>query len=70
MVFHLNRLKVVLAEKGRSNKWLAEELGKGQAAVSKWCTNTSQPDLATFVRIANVLKVDMKDLIREKNLNS
>ena len=46
----INRLKVVLVEKKRTNKWLAEQLGKDPATVSKWCTNTSQPDLQTEVR--------------------
>lgn len=59
----INRLKVVLAEKKRTNKWLAETLGKDQATVSKWCTNTSQPSLEMLLRIAKVLEVDMKDLL-------
>lgn len=57
------RLKVVLAEKKRTNKWLAETLGKDQATVSKWCTNTSQPSLEMLMRIAEALEVDMKDLL-------
>lgn len=60
----LNRLKVVLAEKKRTNKWLAEQLGKDQGTVSKWCTNTCQPDLRTFVKIAQLLEVDMAELVR------
>jgi len=60
----LNRLKVVLAEKKRTNKWLAEQLGKDQGTVSKWCTNTCQPDLKTFVKIAQLLEVDMAELVR------
>ena len=59
----LNRLKVVLVEKKRTSKWLAEELGKNVATVSKWCTNTIQPDLPTLNRIAELLNVDVKDLI-------
>ena len=59
----INRLKVVLAEKKRTNKWLAETLGKDQATVSKWCTNTSQPSLEMLMRIAEALEVDMKDLL-------
>lgn len=59
----INRLKVVLAEKKRTNKWLAETLGKDQATVSKWCTNTSQPSLEMLIRIAEALEVDMKDLL-------
>ncbi|PWM43637.1 MAG: transcriptional regulator [Clostridiales bacterium] len=59
----LNRLKVVLVEKKRTSKWLAEELGKNVATISKWCTNTIQPDLTTLNRIAELLDVDVKELI-------
>jgi len=59
----INRLKVVLAEKKRTNKWLAEQLGKDPGTVSKWCTNTMQPNLETLVEIAKVLEVDVKDLL-------
>ena len=59
----LNRLKVVLAEKKRTNKWLAEQLGKNVTTVSKWCTNTSQPDLQTLDKIASLLEIDVKDLL-------
>lgn len=59
----INRLKVVLAEKKRTNKWLAEQLGKDPGTVSKWCTNTMQPNLETLVEIAKVLEVDTKDLL-------
>lgn len=59
----LNRIKVVLVEKKRTNKWLAEQLGKDPATISKWCTNTSQPDLATLAQVANLLEVDVKDLL-------
>ena len=60
---HLNRIKVVLVEKKRTNKWLAEQLGKDPATISKWCTNSSQPDLATLARVAALLEVDVKDLL-------
>ena len=63
MVKDINRLKVVLAEQKRTNKWLAEELGKDPASVSKWCTNASQPSLETLVEIARSLNVDGKDLL-------
>ena len=63
----LNRLKVVLVEKKQTNKWLAKQLGKDQGTVSKWCTNTCQPDLKTLVRIAQLIEVDMKELIRFEN---
>lgn len=59
----LNRLKVVLVENKRTSKWLAKELGKNVATVSKWCTNTIQPDLPTLNKIAELLNVDVKDLI-------
>lgn len=59
----LNRIKVVLVEKKRTNKWLAEQLGKDPATISKWCTNSSQPDLATLAQVANLLEVDVKDLL-------
>lgn len=60
----INRLKVVLAEKKKTNKWLAECLGKDPATVSKWCTNTAQPGLETLVQIANCLEVDVKELLQ------
>lgn len=60
----LNRIKVVLAEKQCTNKWLAEQLDKGEATISKWCTNRAQPSLETLVEIANVLQVDVKDLLQ------
>ena len=59
----INRLKVVLAEKKHTNKWLAEKLGKDQATVSKWCTNTSQPSPEMLREIAQVLDVEIKDLL-------
>ena len=59
----LNRLKVVLAEKKRTNKWLAEQMGVKPSTVSKWCTNSSQPDVASLLRIADLLEVDIKELI-------
>lgn len=59
----LNRLKVVLAEKRITNKWLAEKLGKNPTTVSKWCTNTAQPDLQTLDKIAEVLEIDKRDLL-------
>ena len=59
----INRLKVVLVEKKRTSKWLAESLGKDPATVSKWCTNTTQPSIETFIEIARLLEVDIKDLL-------
>ena len=60
----LNRLKVVIAEKKSTNKWLAQKLGKDPATVSKWCTNTAQPSLETLSDIAMSLEVDVKDLLQ------
>lgn len=59
----LNRIKIVLVEKKRTSKWLAEQLGKDPATVSKWCTNTAQPGLETLRTVANLLDVDIKDLL-------
>ena len=62
----LNRLKVVLAEKKRTNKWLAEKLGKDPDTVSKWCTNSAQPNLENLMEIAKCLEVDVNELLRMK----
>lgn len=59
----INRLKVVLVEKKRTCKWLAEQLGKDPSTVSKWCTNVAQPGLETLVQISNVLEVDIRELL-------
>lgn len=64
----MNRLKVVLAETKRTNRWLAEQLGKDEATVSKWCTNTSQPSLETLTKIASVLDVDIKQLLNSTKI--
>ena len=66
---NVNRLKVVLVEQRKTGKWLAEQLGKDPSTVSKWCSNTTQPPLDMLVNIANLLKVDIKDLINEKSIN-
>ena len=60
----LNRLKVVLAEKKRTNKWLAEQIGVDQATVSKWGTNSAQPNLENLMEVAKCLEVDVKELLR------
>ena len=62
----VNRLKIMLAVTKHSNKWLAEMLGKDQATISKWCTNTCQPDLETLIRISDLLKVDVNDLLNKE----
>ena len=63
MAQDINRLKVVLAEQKRTNKWLAEQLGKDPASVRKWGTNETQPSLESLVEIARSLNVDVKDLL-------
>ena len=60
---NLNRIKVVLVEQQKTGKWLAEQLGKSTCTVSKWCSNTIQPDLATLDKIATLLNVDRRELI-------
>ncbi len=66
----LNRLKVVLVEKKRTGKWLAEALGKNEATVSRWCTNESQPSLETLFAIAKVLNIDVRELLVSTKNNS
>jgi len=61
----INRLKIVLVEKKKTGRWLAEQLGKDPSTVSKWCTNVSQPDLITLSRIAELLNIDRRDLINK-----
>ena len=67
----INRIKVVLVEKKRTSKWLSEQLRKDPATISKWCTNTSQPDLVTLTNVAALLDVDVRQLINKtKGTNS
>ena len=63
---NLNRVKVVLVEKQRTGKWLAEQLGRTNCTVSKWCSNSVQPDLQTLDKISKLLDVDIKDLLISK----
>lgn len=66
----LNRLKVILAEKKKSNLWLSKELGCSPTTVSKWCTNSSQPPLEMIMKIAKVLDIEIMDLINKKTFRS
>ena len=66
----INRIKVVLAEKKRTNKWLAEQLGYAPTTVSKWCTNSSQPPMETYLRIAKLLEVEISELFNKKYVES
>jgi transcriptional regulator with XRE-family HTH domain len=58
-----NRIKAVLAEKGKTNLWLAEKLGKNKTTISKWCTNEMQPTMESLFQIAEVLNVDVRELL-------
>ena len=59
----VNRIKLVLVEKKRTNKWLSDQMGVTPSTVSKWCTNSSQPDLPSLLKIADLLEVGIKELI-------
>ena len=59
----INRIKIVLFEKKRTGAWLAEQLGVNSSTVSKWCTNSSQTDLSSLLKIANIFEVDIKKLL-------
>lgn len=61
----INRLKVVLAEKKRTNKWLCEQLNVNPSTVSKWCTNSSQPDIETLIKISHLLDIELNDLVNK-----
>ena len=68
MAKDINRIKVVLVEQKRTNKWLAEQLGINPTTVSKWCTNTTQPNIETFLQIAKTLNVEVQDLLLKSSL--
>ena len=63
----INRIKIVLVEKKKTGKWLAEQLGKDPATISKWCTNAAQPSLETLLQIAKCLEVEVKDLLNSQH---
>ncbi len=66
----INRLKIVLVEKKKTSKWLSEQLKITPSTVSKWCTNTSQPDIETLVRISKLLDVELEELFDKKFMES
>lgn len=66
----INRIKVVLVDKKKTNKWLAEQLGKDQTTISKWCTNTSQPDIESLMKIAKLLGVELSELVRFEQIQA
>ena len=63
----INRIKLVLVEKKKTNKWLTEKLGKDQTTISKWCTNSSQPDINNLMKISKLLDVNISELLRMDN---
>lgn len=64
-----NRIKIVLVEKGKSSKWLAEQLGRNESTVSRWCTNNTQPPVSTLSEISQILNVDIRDLLSSTKKN-
>lgn len=67
---YLNRIKVIFVEQGKTSKWLTEQLNKSTCTISKWCTNSAQPDLYTLNQIPNILNVDKRDLLTASNNQS
>ena len=63
----INRIKVVLVEQGKTGKWLAEQIGKNEATVSRWCSNRMQPSLDMLVKIAELLNIETRELINNRN---
>jgi transcriptional regulator with XRE-family HTH domain len=59
----LNRLKAVLADQGRTSRWLADQIGKSENTVSRWCANKVQPSIQQLNEIASILDVDLRMLI-------
>ena len=66
----INRLKVVLVEKKKTSKWLSEQLGIAPSTVSKWCTNTTQPDIETLIKISKLLGIEMEELLNKRFVES
>ena len=66
----INRLKLLLVEKKKTSKWLSEQLGITPSTVSKWCTNTSQPDMGTLARISKLLEVSVEELYNKEFMES
>ena len=67
---NINRIKAVLADSGKTGKWLTEQLGKDLVTVSRWCTNTTQPDLHTLLKISDLLGVNIRELLVNRNVKS
>lgn len=64
-IIQLNRIKTILVERGKSNLWLAERIGKSPTTVSRWCTNDNQPSVETLFQIAQLLDVDIRELLNK-----
>ena len=64
---NLNRIKIALADVGKTGVWFAGQLGKDPETVSKWCTNTTQPDLQMLAKISGILQVNIRELLVNKN---
>lgn len=60
----MNKIKVLLVEKQKTNKWLAEQMGKSENTISRWCSNKSQPSISQLQEIANLLDVDIRVLLK------
>ena len=65
---NVNRIKGALADAGKMGVWFACQLGKDPVTVSKWCTNTTPPDLQTLAKISELLKINIKDLLVNRNM--
>ena len=65
---NLNRLRVIIAEKNLTNKWISQQLGVGQATISKWVQNNAQPNLEMLIKLSKLLNVDINDLIRPEEV--
>lgn len=65
---NLNRIKGALADAGKTGVWLADQLGKDPVTVSKWCTNTTQPDLQTLAKISNLLSINIRELLVDNKI--
>lgn len=65
MGIHINRIKAVLAENNRTNRWLAESLGKNEATISRWCTNETQPSVEVLYQISKLMDIDIRDLFNK-----
>lgn len=66
----INRLKIVLAEQSKTSKWLAREMDRSESTVSRWCTNEVQPSVETLAEIANLLKIDVRELLNPTTRNN